>query len=535
MIICANVGLTVAGGFSMKKLWQLISTLQILVHYPLLNLPMQANFLMVLKGIQDISNLNIIPKDKIKVFVNNIVADTQDGIEGSFGDMGYESSNTLHNMGLVAILIVATGILIAIIVVIGKVCRTSSKVQNLIQKIKTKLMFNPIIQAQLKGYIKLSLACLISLNNFATLTPGSRTANILLLVYFVAAPIGLFYFLKKQDSQHLRLPETKLKYASMLINLKTTSVYTLLYTTLYLYRRLFLVLTIVLFPNSQLTQASLALGCSLFMLVYLLHFKPHRSYNTRMFEIFNEFTILSVTYLTLMNADIVTDDLLRYNIGWVMVGIIGLCIFANLVNVLTNMGRKIYNKIKLLLIRKDVIKPPKAKPVQMEASSYSQISETRIGNNDNSTSFIQENPNSNLEECKDPVPPRPPHRLVQREPQINDTITDVGILQIHNDSIANLVSYQGSPLANLSSLPSPHQDPTITATPTKISLLKVRRERNALIEERRAKAEEEAKIASYIEEIAFANKLNRRANNVRDRLNLQKKGPQGVNPLYELK
>lgn len=109
----------------MKKLWQLISTLQILVHYPLLNLPMQANVLMVLKGIQDISNLNIIPKDKIKAFVNNIVADTHDGVEGSFGDMGYESSNTLHNMGLVAILIVTTGILIAIIVVIGKVCRKS--------------------------------------------------------------------------------------------------------------------------------------------------------------------------------------------------------------------------------------------------------------------------------------------------------------------------------------------------------------------------------------------------------------------------
>ncbi|TNV87723.1 hypothetical protein FGO68_gene8184 [Halteria grandinella] len=63
-----------------------------------------------------------------------------------------------------------------------------------------------------------------------------------------------------------------------------------------------------------------------------------------------------------MNAELVTDDLLRYNIGWTMVGIIGLCIFANLVNVLTNMGRKIYNKIKLLRIKRLYFK--KAKPVQ---------------------------------------------------------------------------------------------------------------------------------------------------------------------------
>ncbi|TNV87736.1 hypothetical protein FGO68_gene8017 [Halteria grandinella] len=383
MIICANVALTVAGGFSMKKLWQLISTLQILVHYPLLNLPMQANVIMVLKGIQDISNLNIIPKDKIKAIISSIVTDSSDGVRDSFGEMGYESSNTLHNMGLVAILVVGILIIIGLIVLIGKICAKSNmqgffisqfcyRAKNVIQKIKAKLMFNPIIQAQLKGYIKLSLACLISLQNvsyqelynlqFSTLTPGSRATNLFLLLYFLAAPIGLTLFLKSKDPQLLRTPAAKTKYGSMYMNLKTTSLSTLFYTTLYLFRRLFLGLTIVLFPNSPLTQASLALGCSLFMLVYLLHFKPHRSFNTRMFEILNEFTILIVTYLTLMNADIVTDDLLRYNIGWTMVGIIGLCIFANLVNVLINMGRKMYNKIKLLIIKKGYFK--KAKPVQ---------------------------------------------------------------------------------------------------------------------------------------------------------------------------
>ena len=79
----------------MKKLWSLISTLQILVHYPLLNLPMQANVIMVLKGIQDISNLNIIPKDKIKAFITSIIKDSSESVEGSFGDMGYDSDNTI--------------------------------------------------------------------------------------------------------------------------------------------------------------------------------------------------------------------------------------------------------------------------------------------------------------------------------------------------------------------------------------------------------------------------------------------------------
>ena len=111
----------------MKKLWALISTLQILVHYPLLNLPMQANVVMVLKGIQDISNLNIIPKDKIKALINSIVRDTSQTVEGSFGDMGYDSENTFQNMGLVIVLVVIAILFILFILLLGRVSKSSQR------------------------------------------------------------------------------------------------------------------------------------------------------------------------------------------------------------------------------------------------------------------------------------------------------------------------------------------------------------------------------------------------------------------------
>ena len=80
---------------------------------------------MVLKGIQDISNLNIIPKDKIKALMNSILKDSSDTVGGSFGDMGYNSSNTLHNMGLVAILVVIAGLMIVMLVFLTRVCKKS--------------------------------------------------------------------------------------------------------------------------------------------------------------------------------------------------------------------------------------------------------------------------------------------------------------------------------------------------------------------------------------------------------------------------
>ena len=88
------------------------------------------------------------------------------------------------------------------------------------------------------------------------------------------------------------------------------------------------------------------------MMNYLLHVKPHKSRNTRGFELYNEGTILSVTYLFMMSMDLVTDDELRFTIGWAIVSLIGLCIILNLANVIFNLSKKIKAKIKDWLERR---------------------------------------------------------------------------------------------------------------------------------------------------------------------------------------
>ncbi|TNV86854.1 hypothetical protein FGO68_gene1872 [Halteria grandinella] len=165
VIISANIALTLAGGFSMKKMWQLISVLQILIHYPMLNIPVPGNVVLVMKGIQEISNLNLIPKNKINQLLSKVLQSTQDELYGSFQQMGYDSTNFLQNMGLVFIVLILTCGLIMIILLLGFLIRKSRIGNMLIEKIKLKLMFNPIIQAQLKGYIKFNLAILIALAN----------------------------------------------------------------------------------------------------------------------------------------------------------------------------------------------------------------------------------------------------------------------------------------------------------------------------------------------------------------------------------
>jgi hypothetical protein len=75
--LSTNLILSIIAGVSMKKLWMMISSMQIIVHYPMLKVPIPSNLLKLLTGIVDIVNLGLIPKKYIKEFINKIIKDVE--------------------------------------------------------------------------------------------------------------------------------------------------------------------------------------------------------------------------------------------------------------------------------------------------------------------------------------------------------------------------------------------------------------------------------------------------------------------------
>jgi hypothetical protein len=63
--VSTNLLLSIVAGVSMKKLWTMISSLQIIVHYPMLKIAMPANLLKMLNAIVEIVNLGLVPKKYI--------------------------------------------------------------------------------------------------------------------------------------------------------------------------------------------------------------------------------------------------------------------------------------------------------------------------------------------------------------------------------------------------------------------------------------------------------------------------------------
>ncbi len=70
--VVANVFIAVAFGASMKRMWSLLNTLQIITHIPLLAISIPSNLQVCLGTIISVSSLSIIPKewvDKVLIYI----------------------------------------------------------------------------------------------------------------------------------------------------------------------------------------------------------------------------------------------------------------------------------------------------------------------------------------------------------------------------------------------------------------------------------------------------------------------------------
>eukprot|EP00347_Sterkiella_histriomuscorum_P020476 403337656 len=106
--ILTNTGLSFFLNISMKNLWNLVTTLQLITHLPLLNIYIPGNAVEVMKAFISISNLNLIPKDLTKSIFDSIIPSTDSESQDKNTLMGYGSSSILVNIGSIAIVLIST-------------------------------------------------------------------------------------------------------------------------------------------------------------------------------------------------------------------------------------------------------------------------------------------------------------------------------------------------------------------------------------------------------------------------------------------
>lgn len=242
--VSANLVLGIFAGLSMKRLWMMISSMQIISHYPMLKVPLPANFLYFLKTIIEISNLGLIPKKYVLDFMQKTFSSAQTTFDSNLAFMGYDSTDPLDNAGLVFLALLFLLIFGLIIYGIKVMFNKFEMLQKFINIVSNKLFFNSYFRPHLKGYIKFNLSALIAINTFSTNSRSKQAISVIMLIYLLALPFFFYYLLLIYDFDALTSDTVSNRMNALYLNLKPNSKLALFYTPLFLLRRLALALTI---------------------------------------------------------------------------------------------------------------------------------------------------------------------------------------------------------------------------------------------------------------------------------------------------
>lgn len=68
--VTMNIFLSIFLGVSLKKVWMLMNTLQILTNIPLMAFALPSNVVFTFQTLIDLAKFNFIPKDTIKKYMN---------------------------------------------------------------------------------------------------------------------------------------------------------------------------------------------------------------------------------------------------------------------------------------------------------------------------------------------------------------------------------------------------------------------------------------------------------------------------------
>ena len=215
---------------------------------------------------------------------------------------------------------------------------------SLIEKIKIKLTWEPIIRALIQGYLGFALAGLLVFKVFEELDTKILIIHIFFTVicFIVPAALSIFFFKKmsKFSNQQFNTKFGAL-YKNQRLNSRASTTH-LWYTPLYFFGRFLLTFTIVYFTQFPLSQFWAYTYTTLLLTSFTISQCPFDlPILNRMCSLNYTCTLLSSYYIVLM-SDIVLDLEVREDIGWGFVGMLLAFIGFNFIVLFSKMGKMMF-------------------------------------------------------------------------------------------------------------------------------------------------------------------------------------------------
>ena len=154
---------------AMNLLWGLLHAMQIVAHFPLINIMMPSNASMLFQVIVKIATFDMLPTEEFIQAGEDRVGLQKDSISisDSFEDFGFDSTDPIRNLQVMFLFLVLLLIYPVFSLGLRGLCFCSNRCKRCLNWLDSMMFWNTYIRFALEAYLELQICVLLRFKNFS--------------------------------------------------------------------------------------------------------------------------------------------------------------------------------------------------------------------------------------------------------------------------------------------------------------------------------------------------------------------------------
>ena len=227
---------------AMNLLWGLLHAMQIVSHFPLINIMMPKNAGMLFQVITQIATFDMIPTEEfIKKGEDSVGLEKDDFfISDSFEEFGFDSTDPIRNLQIMFIFLLFLIAYPLLSLGLRGLCYCSRCCKRCVDYLDNQMFWNTYIRFALEAYLELQICSMLRFKNFSFDSDDQIFFSVFVIM-IVVATWGLMVLaavLAMRKISTLQEPDFTKKFGDLFLGLKTNSRVALFSPVLFMLRRI---------------------------------------------------------------------------------------------------------------------------------------------------------------------------------------------------------------------------------------------------------------------------------------------------------
>ena len=321
----SQFGVTICLAVSLKAMWNLMHVMQVMAFLRLL-IDMPANSNMMLQSMHNAITLDNVMNSLYESVMPEFSDPEEEEYKEELKDSDIPYENIYLSLGIFGLVFVILLLAVCVYFLLKCMSVRMRCCAAILATLKAKLFYNAWVRYMIESNLKVtsdSFFYLFVNTDYNSFDKKIQSAiRIVIVAILIIWPLFVIGFLHWRRSE-LENEEFKKKFISMYVGIKIKKMSSLMYTSVFCFRRLLLVLAFVVFGKNVVFVIVAYNVISTFYFWYMTSVVPHEENIHNRLEYFDELCLILILYMmTFFLAGSDLDPMLQWDIGSFVMGIV---------------------------------------------------------------------------------------------------------------------------------------------------------------------------------------------------------------------